>query len=263
MSAWRSNAPQRLAYAVAAVSLVPLVVSLLVSLTPSSYLELPRGGLTLRWYEEFWSGPIWREALWHSLLVGALATVFSIACGLAAAVALTRGRRRWTAAWEWALLLPLVLPGVALAAGLLAVVRQTPLWGHPVSLALAHSVLAVPVAYVALRAGLERVDPNLELAARGLGANPWQAFRHATLPQLTPALLAAALFCLAISLNEVTLTLFLATRDTETLPRIIWPHLRFAVTPLAAAASGTLLLFTLPAALAAGWALRPRRHRPS
>jgi ABC-type spermidine/putrescine transport system permease subunit II len=109
-----------------------------------------------------------------------------------------------------------------------------------------------------LRAALERIDQDLEIAARGLGAGPWRAFVHVTLPQLKPGLLAATLFCLAISLNEVTLTLFLATRDTETLPRIIWPHLRFAVTPLAAAASATLLLITLPAVLAAGWALRPR-----
>jgi ABC-type spermidine/putrescine transport system permease subunit II len=249
---------KRAAYAIVALSLAPLVVSLLVSLTPSTYLELPHGGVTLRWYREFWNGPIWREALANSLLVGALATAISVAVGLATAVALARARAKWTPAIEWALLLPMVLPGVALATGMLAAVRQTPLWGHPLSLALAHAVLGSPVAYVVLRAGIERLDPNLEAAARGLGASPWAAFRHVTLPQLRPALLAATLFGLAISFNEVTLTLFLATRDTETLPRIIWPHLRFAVTPLAAAASGTLFLATLPAVLAAGWMLRPR-----
>jgi ABC-type spermidine/putrescine transport system permease subunit II len=249
---------KRAAYLIVAASLVPLIVSVLVSLTPSAYLELPKEGLTLRWYRELWDGPIWREALWNSLVVGGLATAISVSIGLATATALVRGRRRFAAAWESALLLPMVLPGVALAAGMLALVRQTLLWGHPLSLALAHAVLGTPVAYVALRAALERIDPNLETAARGLGARPWQAFLHVTLPQLKPGLLAATLFCLAISLNEVTLTLFLATRDTETLPRIIWPHLRFAVTPLAAAASGTLLLVTAPALVVAGWALRPR-----
>jgi ABC-type spermidine/putrescine transport system permease subunit II len=254
---------KRLAYVIVALSLLPLAVSVLISFTPSSYLELPRDGLTLRWYEELWRGPVWREALANSLLIGAMATALSLAVGLATAVAVTRAKSRWTPAIEWALLLPLVLPGVALAAGMLAAVRQTPLWGHPLSLALAHAVLGAPVAYVALRAGLERIDPNLEAAARGLGAGPWSAFRHITLPQLEPAVLAAALFSLAISLNEVTLTLFLATRDTETLPRIVWPHLRFAVTPLAAAASGALLLATLPAVLAAGWMLRPRHKSQS
>ena len=70
---------------------------------------------------------------------------------------------------------------------------------------------------------------------------------------------AAILFALVISLNEITLTLFLATRYTETLPRVIWPHLRFAISPLVAAASMILLALTLPAIVAAGWWLRPRR----
>jgi len=249
---------KRLAYLVAALTLAPLVVSLLTSLTPEERLALPTGDWSLRWYAELWRGPVWRDALANSLLVGIGATGVAVGVGLAAALALRGMPGRRSAIAELALLAPLVLPGVALAAGMLAVVRQTPLWGHPLSLVLAHATLAAPVAYLALRAGLARVDPALEAAARGLGASPWQAFRHVTLPLLGPALLAATLFALAVSLNEVTLTLFLATRDTETLPRIIWPQLRFAVTPLAAAAAGTLLLATLPAIAAAGWVFRPR-----
>ena len=78
-----------------------------------------------------------------------------------------------------------------------------------------------------------------------------------------PAVLAATLFVLVISLNEVTLTLFLATRYTETLPRVIWPNLRFAITPLVAAVSVILLALTLPALVAAGWWRRPRRGNDS
>jgi ABC-type spermidine/putrescine transport system permease subunit II len=73
-----------------------------------------------------------------------------------------------------------------------------------------------------------------------------------------PGVAAAAIFSAVISLNEVTMTLFLATRETETLPRVIWPNLRFAVTPLVAAASVILLALTLPAAAVAGWWLGPR-----
>ena len=72
-------------------------------------------------------------------------------------------------------------------------------------------------------------------------------------------MLAGTLFALVISLNEITLTLFLATRYTETLPRVIWPNLRFAITPLVAAASVVLLILTLPALIAAAWWLRPRK----
>lgn len=248
-----------LARATLAVLLTPMVMAMLVSLTPSRYLELPRDHVSLQWYEQFFASPIWVEALGNSVQVALLAAALSLATALATGVALVRRQLRWKAAWEGALLLPIVLPGVALAAGMLAVVRLTPLWGNPLSLAMAHAVLAMPVAYIVLRASLQQVDPNLESAARGLGAGPWQVFRCVTLPLILPGVLAATLFALVISLNEITLTLFLATRYTETLPRVIWPNLRFAITPLVAAASVILLTLTAPALIAAGWWLRPRR----
>jgi putative spermidine/putrescine transport system permease protein len=248
-----------LAYLVLGLLLTPLVFSILVSFTPSRYLELPREQWTLTWYRQFFEGPVWTQALGNSVVIALLTAAFSVTSALATAIALVRRHFHWKAVWEGALLLPMVLPSVALGAGMLAIVRLTPLWGSHVSVALAHSVLALPVAYLVLRASLKQVDPNLEAAARGLGAGPWQVFRFVTLPLVMPAVFAATLFALVISLNEITLALFLATRYTETLPRVIWPNLLFAITPLVAAASVILLALTAPALVAAGWWLRPRR----
>ena len=239
--------------------LSPVACTILVSFTPSRYLELPRHEWTLQWYRQFLAEPVWANALANSLVTAALTAVLSVTTALATAIALVRHRLRWSGFCESALLLPVVLPAVALGAGMLAVVRVTPLWGSHLSLALAHSVVAIPVAYLVIRASLKQVDPNLEAAARGLGAGPWQVFRFVTLPLVSPAVIAATLFALVISLNEITLTLFLATRSTETLPRVIWPNLRFAITPLVAAASVILLALTLPALAVAGWWLRPPR----
>jgi putative spermidine/putrescine transport system permease protein len=246
-------------YLVLVLLLTPLVLTMLTSFTPSRYLELPHSEWSLQWYREFFADLIWVQALGNSLAIAALTAVLSVITALTTAMALVRSHFRWKGGWEGALLLPVVLPGVALAVGMLAVVRMTPLWGTQLSLALAHSVLAMPVAYMVIRASLKQVDPNLEAAARGLGAGPWQVFQFVTLPLIVPAVLAATLFSLVISLNEITLSLFLATRYTETLPRVIWPNLRFAITPLTAAASAILLALTLPALVAAGWWLRPRR----
>jgi ABC-type spermidine/putrescine transport system permease subunit II len=246
-------------YLVLAVLLTPLGFTILTSFTPSRYLEVPRSEWSLHWYRQFFQDLAWVRALGNSLAIAAMTALLSVTTALTTAIALVRRHFRCKGAWEGALLLPVVLPGVALAMGMLTVVRVTPLWGTEFSLALAHSVLAMPVAYMVIRASLQQVDPNLEAAARGLGAGSWQVFRFLILPLVFPAVLAATLFALVISLNEITLSLFLATRYTETLPRVIWPNLRFAITPLAAAASVILLVLTLPALVAAGWWLRPRR----
>lgn len=244
---------------VLAALLAPLVLSIAVSFTPSRYLELPRDEWTLQWYRQFFDDPVWLHALGNSLLTAVLTALVSVVAATSTAVALVRSRFRWRAVWEQAILLPMVIPGIALAVGLLALVRATPLWGTLASLVLAHSVLSLPVCYLVLRASLQQTDPHLEAAARGLGANGWAVFRFVTLPLILPAVLAAALFALVISLNEVTLSLFVATRNTETLPTIIWPNLRFAITPLVAAASVVLLVLSLPALAATAWWLRPRR----
>jgi ABC-type spermidine/putrescine transport system permease subunit II len=250
---------KRLAYLIVAAALAPLALSLLASFTPSRFLELPGGEWTLRWYREVLANPVWTRSVFNSLVIAALTTLISVPAALAAAVGLSRDAWRRKPLWETALLAPLALPAVAIAAGLLAIVRETPLWGSHMSMALAHSVVAMPVAYLALRASLERVDPQLEAAARGLGASRWQAFRHVTLPLIAPGLVAATLFAAVVSLNEVTLALFLATRDTSTLPVVIWPNLRFAMSPQTAAASGLLFLLSAPALAGAAWRLIGRR----
>jgi ABC-type spermidine/putrescine transport system permease subunit II len=240
--------------------LTPLLLSITVSFTPSRYLELPRHEWTLIWYWQFFDDPGWLRALRNSLLIAGLTAAVTVMTGIATASALLKRHFRWGGIWEKALLLPMVIPGVALAVGMLALVRMTPLWGSHLSLVLAHSVMALPVCYLVLRASLGQVDPNLKAAAQGLGAGRWQVFRFVTLPLILPAVLAATLFAVVISLNEVTLSLFIATRNTETLPAVIWPNLRFAITPLVAAASVVLLMLSLPALAATAWWLRPRRN---
>jgi ABC-type spermidine/putrescine transport system permease subunit II len=235
-----------LAYLILAALLLPLALSVAVSLTPSRFLELPRDQWTLAWYREFFASLAWTRALINSLVIAALAAVLSVSAGLAAAWSFARRAFRGKSLCQTVLLLPLFLPAVLMALGMLALFRQIGLWGTHLSLATAHAVVTAPVAFLILRMSLERVDPELEAAARGLGAAPWQVFRHVTWPLIAPGVFVAAVFSFVISLNETPLALFLSTRNTETLPRLIWPNLRFAISPLVAAASTVLLVITVP-----------------
>jgi ABC-type spermidine/putrescine transport system permease subunit II len=56
-----------------------------------------------------------------------------------------------------------------------------------------------------------------------------------------------------LSLNEFILSLFLATPETETLPRVLWPNLRYALSPLVAVASCVTTLVTAAGIGAATW----------
>ncbi len=67
--------------------------------------------------------------------------------------------------------------------------RPSGYWGAVAVL----SVFLSPYAFLNLRTALRGVDPGLEESARSLGYGPWAAFARSVLPQLKPALSAAAL----------------------------------------------------------------------
>jgi ABC-type spermidine/putrescine transport system permease subunit II len=121
--------------------------------------------------------------------------------------------------------------------GLLPLVYAAGLWGNLASLVLVHGLVGLPMVYLIVRNHLEQTSPDLETAARGLGASPRQVALRVTLPLLWPALLVGAAAAFAVSLNESMLTLFLATPTTETLPAVVWPQLRYSPSPLVAVAS--------------------------
>jgi ABC-type spermidine/putrescine transport system permease subunit II len=241
--------------------LLPLGYCLLVSVADSNTVETPfeAGRASLRWYGEFLGDARWLSGLRNSLVVAGLTVPLSVLCGTTAAYVVERRQFRGRSALGLAILAPLFVPPVVLGMQSLALHQRIGLWGTPLSIALAHSLWATPLVFTVMRGALALVDVELEEAARGLGATPLRAFRSVTLPLIGPAVLISVCFAFIISVNEVVMALFLATPRTQTLPTLIWPQVRYNLTPIVAAASGVTLLLTLALLLAATRFYDPRR----
>ena len=168
----------------------------------------------------------------------------SLAGGLGLAVAVTRFRFHGRKLLSGAVLLPMFVPGVVLGLGLLPVVRWSGLWGTTVALAAAHALVSLPVVFLLTRAALSGLDPDVDRAARGLGAGPWTAFRRVTLPLISPAVLTGGVIAVVLSANEFIVAVFLATPRKRTLPAALWPEARDQETPLLAAAACLTVLAT-------------------
>jgi putative spermidine/putrescine transport system permease protein len=237
----------------------PLAYAVWLSFTPDEMLVPPRGEWSLRWYRLFFDSPQWTAGLRNSLEVAALSVGGALVAGVALAVAVTRYHFRGRRLLSGAVLLPLFVPAVVLGMGLLPWVRVLGLWGTRLSLAAGHSLWSLPVVFLVARSALEDLDPDLELAARGLGASGWLTFRRVTLPAIAPALMVGVLMAFILSLNEFMIALFLATPSIETLPKVIWPNLRYTLTPLVAAASCVTMLLTFAGLALAAWLLRMER----
>jgi len=124
-------------------------------------------------------------------------------------------------------------------------------------LILAHTTLAIPFVVVLIGASLRGVDPNLELAAQGLGANQWRTFRRVTLPLIIPGVLGAAVLAFLTSWDEPVISQFLGSPTVLTLPARMYTAAKESIDPTVAAISTivtltTILLFSLSLILRRG-----------
>ena len=60
--------------------------------------------------------------------------------------------------------------------------------------------------------------------------SPWRTLRHIVLPLIAPAILAGALLCVTLSIDEFVITFFLIGPQ-QTLPLYIYTQIKFGVTP--------------------------------
>lgn len=244
------SAPSALIYLLGGLMLVllllPLLLSLLVAFTPGETLEIPAPNTwSLRWFERFFQDAIWTTGALNSVLIALMTTAISLVAGTTAAIAFERYDFRGKQLLNLFLLLPLFVPPVVLGMQGLAWYQRIGLWGNLASIALAHSLWAMPLVLMVMRTALRSVDRRLEEAAAGMGAGPGQVFLRVTLPLIWPGLLVSAFFAFIISLNEFVMALFLATPKTQTISTLIWPQLRYNLSPLVAAASTVLLVVTV------------------
>ena len=226
---------------------LPMIFSVLVSFSPNIFIELPsiKTGLSLRWYSEFFSNPRWIMGLRNSFTIGLIATVISFLVGLSTAIAFNRYKFRWKTTLNAVVMTPVFVPAVVIGMASLSFHHQIGLWGTTLSIAVAHSLWAIPLVFMVLQPTLASLDKSLEEAAQGMGASPLRVFFHVTLPLIMPGVLVSIMFAFIISVNEFVMALFLAVPTTQTLPTLIWPNLRYSLTPVVAAASSVLLYLSI------------------
>ncbi|HWA63805.1 MAG TPA: molybdate ABC transporter permease subunit [Caulobacteraceae bacterium] len=172
-----------------------------------------------------------------SLKVAAAATLFGLPLALLVAQALARGRFPGRSLLDALVHLPLVLPPVATGFGLLL------LFGHQgpagralealglslafrwTGAALASAVMAFPLMVRPIRLAIEAIDPEVEEAARTLGAGPVVRFFTVTAPLAAPGLAAGAVLGFAKALGEFGATITFVGAipgETLTLPAAIY-----------------------------------------
>jgi mannopine transport system permease protein len=227
--------------------LLPNLVIVPLSFSPSEYFQFPPSEWTLKWYQRFFDDPRWLDAFIRSVRIGFFVAAASTFLGVCTAFALTRGALpRWQI-FHGLIIAPVVVPHVILAAGLFVLFVATGLLQTELGLVLAHTLVATPIVVLTVMVSLRTVRRDLELAAMSLGAGYVRTLFHVTLPQVMPGILTGALLAFVTSFDETTLAIFLGGVQSTTLPMKMWDGITVESNPVLPAASTIVLIFsTLP-----------------
>lgn len=195
-----------------------------------------------------------RDALLNSLTIAVISTVLSLILGALAAVVLWRFRFRFKPFYEGLVSLPIVIPEICLGVALSAFFWSTNAWVSPdatfpfnlTNIIIGHVTFSFPFAALVIRARLAGFNREMEEAAKDLGASEFQVFRDILLPYMTPGLVAAALLCFALSLDDFVITFFTSAPGATTFPiQVASQAGRRGLTPELAAASTILIVVTI------------------
>lgn len=180
-----------------------------------------------------------------SLRVALIASFVAVVLGVVSGIALGQSGVRWRGAFNALFLAPLSVPVIVFSIGLLFFLGTLNLLRSTSGLVLAHVVLTFPYTVRMISASISRGLQRLEQAASVLGATPWQVFWRVTLPSLRSGIVGAFLFAFLVSLNNVTIALFLSGTRTETLPLVMFHMTQNRLSPELASVAAMLIFVTV------------------
>ncbi|CEF40679.1 polyamine transporter PotC [Acetobacter senegalensis] len=234
-----------LAWLIYGFLLAPTLVVVIASFNAGAFLTFPPQGLSFRWYNTFFHNRVFLDAIETSLYVALIATGVSGIISTMAALYAARSTPSVSGAVRLALTLPLILPEVLSAIGLLFFFYATGLGvRYSIALVFGHVLITLPFIYINVSNALRGFDWSWEMAARSLGASPVRAFRRVTFPLILPGIMNGCLFAFIASFDSFSTSFLLKDIGTATLPIQLFDYLRLNFTPEAAAVSTVTVAVT-------------------
>jgi ABC-type spermidine/putrescine transport system permease subunit II len=224
---------------------LPIVFMVAFSFDESATPGLPIQGPTLHWYDVMINNRQLLTAVGNTVSVSLIVAVLATIIGTMAAFVLVRGRLRYPNGIRILFTLPIMVPGVLIGIALLVFFSRA---FHAnlslVTVIAGQLVVTVPFVVLIVASRLQSFDRKLEWAAADLGASPRRTLRHVVLPLIAPAILAGALICITLSIDEFVITWF-TVGNQPTLPTYIYTKVKFGVTPEVNAVATVMLVATL------------------
>ena len=216
------------------LALLPHLSIIMISVTPdSSQLEptvdvLPKSYTLSHYSTVFTHSDTW-SSIKNSLFYSIFSTIIALTAGLVISYLLTRKNLPFGNLLDAVAMLPLAIPGVAIAFGYVGSFSDTtlllkylpeslinvidPRKNPTFLLIVGYSVRRLPYMLRSIYAGLQQTSVTYEEASQNLGATPVQTLVKITLPLVVANIMAGSILVFSFSMLEVSESLILAMRS--------------------------------------------------
>ncbi|MED4077836.1 ABC transporter permease [Lysinibacillus fusiformis] len=213
---------------------LPILVLILISFSVDGAWKtqiLPTDYTLDHYMSLFTDERTWRP-IWNSIQMGIVATFGNIIFGVAAAYAMVRLNFKGKTLLDILIMVPWALPGTVVAVNLIAAFSTENIFafnqvliGTFWILPLAYFIRHLPLVFRSTSASLVQLDPSIEEASRGLGANWWYTFRRIVVPLTFTGILAGTLLALVQSFGEFVASILIYSTSTIPLSVAIFQKL--------------------------------------
>jgi len=235
--------------------IIPVFLSVMAGVTQNFFIGI-KSGFTIRWVLEVLN--LYSETIFLSLIIAVACLFTTLIIGIPAAYVLARIGGRISRFVEETIVLPVAVPGLAIALALIIIYG-----GHRdfrsswYFILVGHILFTLPFMVRSVLAVLSSTNfKELEEGAASLGAPFWKRFFSIVLPNSKPGILAGSLMVFTLSIGEFNLTWMLHTPMTKTLPVGLADS--YASMRLEVASAYTLIFFIMIIPLLLGMQLLSR-----
>lgn len=230
--------------------LAPILIVVVVSFSDAAFIRFPIEQFSLRWYHRLIEYRPFLDSLLLSLELAVASALLAAVLAIPAALSLARTRSALADLISTFLLAPLSIPMILLGVALLYYLSRLGTGISFLSLLIGHTVVSIPYVMRTVVGVYRNVGTQYEESAALLGASRLDILRYITLPLIKPGIFSGMLFSILVSLDNLPLSFFFASAQTNTLPVVMLSYLQNQFDPAIAAISTVQLLIALVALVA-------------
>ncbi len=202
-------------------------------------------GFSFHWYGDLLANTQIMNALWVTVTIAILATIFSTVIGTLAAIGIHAMKKRPQAIMMTLTNLPNTMPDIVIGVSLMLLFIFAKVDRGYWTMLMAHITFDTPYVVLSVLPKLKQMNQHTYEAALDLGATPGYALTHVLIPECRQGIVTGALLAFTLSLDDFTISYFTTSPLLQNLSTLIYSATKLGIEPTFYALSALMFIVLL------------------